>query len=214
MSLKVETLAVGQLQANCYLVYDSNSRDGLIIDPGDEGTFIADEILRLKINPIAIIATHGHFDHILASWELQMAFNVPFYIQKEDKFMLNYMAYSAKKWLGKEIVEKPPEKIIELRTTNDEQGKHKNISLPLILNSSFIIHYFSTPGHTLGSICLAFPEEKIIFTGDTLFANNEIGRTDLPYSSPIEIKKSIELIKAKHNGWTGYPGHGISFMIN
>lgn len=83
--MKITTLPVGQLKANCYLTICPKTKSCLIIDPGDEASFISEKILREKLKPIAIVATHGHFNHILAANELQMNFNLPFLVHKKDK---------------------------------------------------------------------------------------------------------------------------------
>ncbi|MBI5465438.1 MBL fold metallo-hydrolase, partial [Candidatus Gottesmanbacteria bacterium] len=78
--MRVEKLVVGQLWTNCYLVWDEKDKKGIIIDPGDDADFIVQKIQDFKVIPSAIIATHGHFDHVLAGLELKLAFNIPFVI--------------------------------------------------------------------------------------------------------------------------------------
>ncbi|MBM3209699.1 MBL fold metallo-hydrolase, partial [Candidatus Shapirobacteria bacterium] len=73
--MKVCCLAVGQLATNCYLAVDEKTRKAIIIDPGDDGGFIIQKILDLRLEPVSIVATHGHFDHVLAATELKLAFS-------------------------------------------------------------------------------------------------------------------------------------------
>ena len=78
--MKIERLIVGQLQTNCYLVWDRTTRQGIIIDPGDDAEYILNRIRDLEMKPLYILATHGHFDHVLAVFELKLAFKIPFLI--------------------------------------------------------------------------------------------------------------------------------------
>ena len=79
-AIKIETLSLGSLQNNCYLLYDNEK--AIIIDPSDEVVFIAEKIFQKNLKPVVIFATHGHFDHILAAGELQALLKIPFYIKK------------------------------------------------------------------------------------------------------------------------------------
>jgi len=198
--MNIQKFVVGELQANCYLVSDNLSDQCLIIDPGDEANFISENILRQNLKPRGIIATHGHFDHLLAANELQLAFDIPLFIHPEDEKILNYMTDSAQHWLNREIIEQPPSKIKYLK--DGEKLKVMNYELQ-------IIH---TPGHSPGGVCLFNKEEQIIFTGDTLFKNG-IGRTDFSYGSPQKMKQSLQKIHEKFGGFTAYPGHGDEFII-
>ena len=76
--MKVERLIVGQLQTNCYLVWDKVSGEGVIIDPGDDADLVLNRLRDLEIKPLFILATHGHFDHVLAVLELKLALGIPF----------------------------------------------------------------------------------------------------------------------------------------
>jgi len=193
--MKTVVLKVGELATNCYLVFDQNSGSCLIIDPGDEANFISEKILQLELKPLAVIATHGHFDHILAARELQLAFQIPFLIHQEDEKIVNYMSQSAQWWLRREIIEQPPK--IDQHLVNGQTISFGSEDLS-------VIH---TPGHTPGSICLYSEKEKVLFSGDTIFKDS-IGRTDLPYSSPEAMQKSLAKITQKFSGFTVYPGHG------
>ncbi len=139
--MKIVTLSLGPLQTNCYLVYDPLSNEGVVIDPADEAEFIAEKIQTLKFKLKALIATHGHFDHVLAAGELQMIFNVPFLIHRKDLFLLKQMNQSASHWLGYPINKPLPINIKFLK--ENEEIKFGNFNLKVL----------ETPGHTPGSIC-------------------------------------------------------------
>ena len=189
----VETLTVGSLSTNCYLYY-SKSKDCVIIDPGDDAEYIIDSITRLGLNPIAILVTHGHFDHILSVYQLKQTYKIPFYCSLKDDFLVKSMKQRATRWLSR--------KIFELNPKIDKDYKKT-------FNSGEIsLEVLSTPGHTPGSICLYSREDGLVFSGDTIFANGSIGRYDFSYSDKLRLEKSIHLILQLTDETKIYPGHG------
>lgn len=198
--MRIETIVAGELQTNCYIVSDILSKECLIIDPGDGADTISEQILIQNLSPIAIVATHGHFDHILAAYELQTAFEIPFLIHKKDEFRLPKMKASGEFWLKRKIWSKPP--TADKLLSNGDLIKFGEHELK-------VIH---TPGHTPGGICLYSTKEKIIFTGDTIFKHG-VGRTDLPYCSQEDLQKSLKKIKSKFTGYKAYPGHEEEFIV-
>jgi len=205
--IKIQTFILGELQTNCYLVIDQNTQQCLIIDPADNANFISEQILRQNLKPVAILATHGHFDHILAADELQMAFaspaeasakeGLPFYINEKDLFLVKNLQKNASFWTKRTIVEKSPDKISFF--SSNIKYQISNIKFEVI----------PTPGHTPGSVCFYFPKEKILFSGDTLFADG-VGRTDLSYSSPNDLQNSLKKLAQLPRETKIYPGHGKS----
>ena len=191
-SLIVKQLPVGELQANCYLVYEETSKKAIIIDPGDEGDFISEEVIRLGLQPQAIILTHGHFDHVMGLLEVKLNFNIPILIHEADKFLLESLQSRAQHWLKRKVDPAPPANSY----LTDNQ---------ILLPQSLILNCLYTPGHTPGSICLY--NNEIIFTGDTLF-KDAIGRTDFSYSSGQEMQKSLQKIFKLNHNLVVYPGHG------
>lgn len=198
--MEIKSLVIGELQTNCYLVWDKETKEGLIIDPGDDANFVTEQVLGLNFQPISIVATHGHFDHLLAADELSMAFGVPLLIHQEDLPLLNRLQKSAEHWLKRKIVEKPPVNIKILKSVN------------IISFGSEALTIIETPGHTPGSICLYSAEQNLLFTGDTLFAEG-VGRTDYSYSSEKELEKSIAKLKSLSKETLIYPGHGPDFRF-
>jgi hydroxyacylglutathione hydrolase len=194
----VQTYRLGELQTNCYLVFNEITKKGIVIDPADEANFISEKILTQNISLEAIVATHGHFDHIMAAWELQLAFTVPFLVSKEDVKIVKRMQSSARHWLKRNIIEKPPQNIEHLKK-EVVFGKEK---LEVIL----------CPGHTPGGVTLYSKKNKIAFTGDTLFADG-IGRTDFSYSSKTDLERSIDKLRKLPENTTIYPGHGESEIL-
>lgn len=192
--MKILKYSLGQLQANCYfLIKDENC---LIIDPADEVSFIIEELQRRRLNLLAMLATHGHFDHLMAVGEIQKSFNVPLYINKKDEFLLDRLEETAKYFLGYNPVIFKPQNI-----------KYFNKNIKKFHVSRFTFHILFSPGHTPGGVCFYFEKEKVIFTGDTLFKDS-IGRYDFSYSNKIDLKKSIEKILKLPSDIIIYPGHG------
>lgn len=183
--MTVETLVVGQMATNCYLV------DGIIIDPGDDAEYIMSHV---KTEPSMIIATHGHFDHIMAALALQLAYNIPFLMHEKDAFLLQNMRASAKHFLN--IDADPPPSIIKFIKDGDKIGDFR------------VLH---TPGHTPGSISLA--GKGIVFTGDTIFADGLVGRTDFSYSEPLKLASSMSKILSFPKTTRLLSGHGNETTI-
>ncbi len=194
--MEIKTFVLGELETNCYLVWDKKTKQGLIIDPADEANFISEQVLELGVTPLYLLATHGHFDHLLAAYELQLAFKIPLLLHQDDLPLVKKMVPSATWWLKRRIWEKPPEKI---RLVKDGD---------LIKLGNILLEVIHTPGHSPGGICLYSRKEKVLFTGDTLFAEGIVGRTDLPYSSKEALKESLKKLSRLPAGTIIYPGHG------
>lgn len=181
-------------KSNSYVVYD-NFRNCIIIDPSDYeeiALFINKNELSLK----GIFLTHGHFDHIKGLEKIMEEFNSCLFINKNDYSLLNDTFLNCSLFLNEHVVIKCNNKKIIYLSNNEEI---------FCLNEKMIC--YSTPGHTLGSMCFLFKESKLLFTGDTLFKGT-IGRVDLPSSDENSMKKSIELIKNIDGDYKIYPGHG------
>ncbi|MFN7171036.1 MAG: MBL fold metallo-hydrolase [Candidatus Omnitrophota bacterium] len=136
--MRIEKIVVGEMEANCYIVYAENNRQALIIDPGDEAEKIKRFIEKRKLNCLFIINTHGHIDHIGANNE----FDFPIMIHKDDEGFLYDPALNLSAYLGFPFSSRKAERILD-------DGENLDLS-----GLSFrVIH---TPGHTPGSICLKF----------------------------------------------------------
>ncbi|OGM12438.1 hypothetical protein A2Z22_04635 [Candidatus Woesebacteria bacterium RBG_16_34_12] len=193
----VKKLIVGQLKANCYLVFHNNNKKATIIDPGDDADYIQRIIFDLELKPIKIIATHGHFDHILAVNELKHAFNIPFLMHKKDEFLLSQMRSSCKFFTG--FDPGPAPKIDKYLTGHGLISK---------------IEIIETPGHTPGGISLYIEKDKVLLCGDLIFKEGVVGRTDFVYSRKKDLEKSVEKIFKLQQDTLVYPGHGEEFLIS
>ena len=194
--MKIYTYPLGEMQANCYLI--ENEGEAILVDPADDASFLLEDLQRKNITLVALLATHGHFDHVMAVGEIQMSFNVPFYIHKKDQFLIDRLESTAEHFLGYKPIIIPPKNIDYISS----KLKVKSLKLQII----------ETPGHTPGGVCYYFPEEKIIFTGDTLFAG-AIGRTDLSYSNKKDLWSSLKKILSLPDETTIYPGHGENTYV-
>ncbi|OGM33042.1 hypothetical protein A2803_02910 [Candidatus Woesebacteria bacterium RIFCSPHIGHO2_01_FULL_44_21] len=197
--MTIKKLIVGSMRSNCYIVSDQS--EALIIDPGDDADYIIRTIEEQELTPKAIIATHGHFDHVLAALELKLAYAIPFYMHKADEFLLKRMASSARHFINYDPGP-PPEVDIYL----------KDNSILKINNFKFKI--ISSPGHTPGSVCLYFKKEKALFVGDLIFADGTFGRTDHIYSNKEELARSVAKIMKFPRNTIVYPGHGEEFTLH
>ena len=194
--MKIEKLIVGQLQTNCYLLI-ANERC-LIIDPGDDADFIISRIRELEVKPIGIIATHGHFDHLLAATELKLAYGIPFYLHKADLPILKRTKSTAKYFTGLSVDPPPPV---------DKYLKKGQI----LKVSKGKLRVIETPGHTPGSISLY--TKDMVFVGDLLFADGGVGRTDLQGGDAKMLDASIKKIMKLPKNTIAYSGHGEEFKL-
>lgn len=200
--MQIETFILGSMQTNCYLLVADTSNSAAIIDPADDGDFINEELMRRGLALEKIVLTHGHFDHCLGLLSLKSAWNVPIMMDFADQFLLAKAEESAAHWLGIESDPVPPADL--------DLAKLESIEL---VGEKFEI--ISTPGHTPGSICLLNKKDKILFSGDTIFADNNIGRTDFAYSDRKKMKESLAKLKElEKQGFYGevFAGHGESFF--
>ena len=189
---------VGPLACNCYIVGDPDTRDAIVIDPGGDAEVILAEIRRLGLNVAAIVATHAHFDHVIASDAIRAETGAPFMLHDADRPLLDWVQESARMFLGLEL---PPP--AEVDTGAGEGTKLTAGSVELE-----VVH---TPGHSPGSISLVAPQA--LFSGDTLFAGS-IGRTDLPGGDTRSLIGAVRSKLFKLNEELPvYPGHGPATTI-
>ena len=111
--IKLLVYKVGELQTNCYIA--SIGEKCLIFDAGDSADFILEKLQLLKLTPLAIFSTHGHFDHVLAVGEIQLSFDIPYYISSKDLFLLKRAEETAQYYLKHKQVLIPPKNIKDLK---------------------------------------------------------------------------------------------------
>jgi glyoxylase-like metal-dependent hydrolase (beta-lactamase superfamily II) len=195
----LETFPVGPLQCNCSIVADETTREAIVIDPGDEITYILQRLAAQQLTLKQIIVTHAHIDHVGGAAKLKRATGAPVFLNQNDLSLLDMLDQQAN-WIGIDSVEK-----VAVDASADDLATIGLSSIPTL-----ILH---TPGHTPGSICLLLPAEQLLFSGDTLFAGT-IGRTDLPGGDSRTIIQSLrERLLPLPDAIRVIPGHGPSTTI-
>jgi len=194
MSAKIKTIPTGEFQENCYF-YDLGEGKCFVIDPGCDAEYLISELKDEGLSPTAILLTHAHFDHISAVKQLVDAFDIPVYLHPDDIPLytspMNCMPPSY-----------PPQNRPD--TVSWDDWSIDDVPCPKII---------FTPGHTPGGCCILFPDENVMFTGDTLF-NLSIGRTDLPGGDYLQLMESIRnQLLPLDDDIRFYPGHGPSSTI-
>ena len=193
-----EHRVVGPLACNCYIAGDPESKEAIVIDPGGDASEIVDVVAERGLVVRAVIATHAHFDHILAAAEVREQTGAPFYLHDDDRVLLDWMQTSGRIFLGVDLPP-PPE-------VDTSAGEGDVLAAGAVEFS--IIH---TPGHSQGSISLT--TEAAIFSGDTLFAGS-VGRTDLPGGdSDVLIASITQRLFEFDDDTPVYPGHGPATTI-
>jgi glyoxylase-like metal-dependent hydrolase (beta-lactamase superfamily II) len=178
--MRVQAKPMGSYQTNCYIV-TIDGKD-IIIDPGQGAT---SWVIEHTKNPIAILNTHGHFDHVWSNQEIKEKLKIPIYVPKDDAFMLKDDPF------GQGTPKSQPDFEIIGDAEFDLQG--------------IKIKYIFVPGHTPGNSMIII--EDCCFSGDFIFENS-IGRVDFPYSNPEDMKKSIKKFLKLDFDKKVYTGHG------
>jgi hydroxyacylglutathione hydrolase len=195
--LILQTLVVGPLETNCYILGDEKSKDAVVIDPGGDFEEIEQALRRLSLKAKYIVLTHGHFDHTGALARLKKATGAEVLIHSADANMLSSSGRAQPFFLETGTETCPADRTL----TDGDKVKFGRYELE-------VLH---TPGHTPGGISLAV--DKMIFVGDTLFCGS-IGRTDLPGGSYEQLMHSIRSkLLSKPDEYLVYPGHGPSSSI-
>jgi glyoxylase-like metal-dependent hydrolase (beta-lactamase superfamily II) len=178
--MNIKTKPCGSYATNCYIVTIDNK--DIIIDPGVDATSWVKQNVK---NPIAILNTHGHFDHVWSNAKVKELYNIPIYTPKDDAFMLSNDPFS----------QGTPKSEADVLVNGDELFDIDGIKVKFIL----------LPGHTPG--CSVIVINDIMFSGDFLFKGS-IGRVDFPYSNPEDMKKSINKFLKLDKDMVVYSGHG------
>jgi len=183
--MKIKAMPMGPYQTNCYII--TIDEKDFIIDPGVDAT---SWVVKNTTNPIAILNTHGHFDHVWSNQELKDQLNIPIYCPKDDIFMLE----------NDPIGHGVPPSFADIKVNPDEKVNIKG--------TDFTFHHF--PGHTPG--CSAISIDNELFSGDFIFEGS-IGRVDFPFSNPSDMIKSIKKVLKWEKDYNIYPGHGNSTTL-
>ncbi|QGU95032.1 MBL fold metallo-hydrolase [Clostridium bovifaecis] len=169
--MKIKRIPAGIYGANCYILFEEDTRVGCVIDPGGDEDILIKEIDKTNIELKFILLTHGHIDHVGAVEAIKDEYEIPVYIDKRDKeFMKQGGGVFGSLWNS------------DLEDKDIEDGD-------VITLGNLNIKCISTPGHTPGGMC--FLVNNVVFTGDTLF-HGSIGRTDFPGGNYKELIHNIK----------------------
>jgi glyoxylase-like metal-dependent hydrolase (beta-lactamase superfamily II) len=199
--MEIDCLILGAYETNCYVLRsNATAKDCVVVDPGPGGEQLLDFIKGHKLNPAAVVLTHGHIDHIGGVAQLRDNYpDVRVYIHKLDAKMLENSYSNLSAMMGAAFSTEPADFSLEDGCVIEQAGVKLQV-----------LH---TPGHTPGGICLYSKDEGIVFTDDTLFAES-IGRTDFPGGSLEQLLKSVrEKLFTLPDDTIVYPGHGPSTTI-
>jgi len=197
--LIIRQMALGPIQANCFILGCDETRQAVVIDPGDEADRILSTLAGDQLTVVHIINTHGHFDHVGANKRLKEVTGADILIHSADAPMLSQLSASAAAW--------------GMAAENSPEAERQLEDGDAITFGSHTLTVLHTPGHTLGGICLyteymeAGAKRKAIFVGDTLFAGS-IGRTDFPGGNFDTLINSIRTkLFGLDDDVAVYPGH-------
>ena len=186
------TIQVGGFEVNCSIL--SENGKAWIVDPGQEADRIIDLLAKKGLEPAAILLTHGHFDHISGIPGLLGEFPaLPVYVHEKDMQMF-----------GHPLNQLPPE--------YPSFAKPRNLVSLDKLEVLDGLEVLETPGHTPGGVCYHFPKDKLLLSGDTLFAGS-VGRTDLPGGDMATLLDSLKKLTALPDDTLVIPGHGMHTRI-
>lgn len=192
-NMTIRQCVVGPVYTNCYFLMNQETKELLIVDPGDMPEKLIAMVEDMQAVPTAVLLTHGHFDHILAADEIRKKYKIPVYAsKKEEKLLLTPYMNLSQDYGMTDTLE------ADVFLTDDQAFEA----------AGFHIQMIATPGHTSGSCCYYFEEEEILVSGDMLFCGS-VGRTDFPTGSMGEITASLhKLLEMLPDQTAVLPGHG------
>lgn len=187
------TNILGSLGTNCYTVANTDTREALVIDPAARGDFLVNMYSNQNLKPVAILLTHGHFDHVGAVKELKEAYpDIQIYAGVDEEDILKRPELNLSMMFGANL-----SLDADVYVADGEEIELLGVK----------IKCFNVPGHTKGGTCYYFPDNKMVFSGDTLFASS-IGRSDFPTGNERDLLDSIEKkLLTLPEDVTVYPGH-------
>jgi hydroxyacylglutathione hydrolase len=192
-------IPLGPLQTNCYILWNDRNKC-LIIDPGAEGEKLVNWLNENNLEPLAILLTHAHFDHIGAVDTVRDTYNIPVYIHEKESDWLTDPGLNGSGLFGMgNIQTRPADTVFTSKKT--------------VTIDDFTLELFETPGHSPGSLSYYVQSEGIVFAGDTLFMGS-IGRSDLPGGNHEQLLSSIhDHLLTLPEDTKVLPGHGPTTTV-
>ena len=209
--IRIENIVLGMCATNCYAVFDGGAKtpggyvddgqlkDAVIIDPAADAACIEAMIARYNLRPVAVLLTHGHFDHLSAADAVRRRYGIKVYAGNEERSVMNSSSSNLSLPFTGEGMTFEADEYFKPGEELDFAG--------------FRIGTIPVPGHTIGSVCYYFEEQKVLFSGDTLFAGS-VGRSDFPTGNAGQLIRAIKSgLMSLQDYVKVYPGHGESTTI-
>ena len=198
MNLAIRMMVLGPVQTNCFFLINEDTKEVLVIDPADHAQKIIEWMKSENLKPVAILLTHGHFDHIMGVEGIRKEYGIPVYASRDEVDVLAKPQLNVSTMMG-----------AYLSMNADELFCDGDV-LEL---AGMKLKVISTPGHTIGSVCFYIEEEKVLISGDTLFEAS-VGRTDFPTGSSRQLIESIKTrLFILPDDTSVFPGHGGTTSI-
>lgn len=190
--LNVGCIVLGVLENNCYFIHREGETDTIFIDPNSQGDKLFVRLREKGLEIKAILLTHGHFDHIMGANEMRQISGAKIYACEDEEELLGDPGMNSSNKFGRSYTVKPDVLL--------KDGEEINVG-------SMKFKVIKTPGHTVGGCCFYFEEDKVLFSGDTLFCES-CGRTDFETGNAGLLKQSLRKLMELPEDVKVYPGHG------